>query len=179
LIGSSFGPACVSASHPGGVASNGIHRNRCVSKSPTTFQNNSQIYDLIYEYRTSAWIINPSFQLTLVPHNPEIGVFRTTWTIGGAIRASYAVTNNFFIVGRTEFIGQNGNTCDGAANLLYGPGSQAWSFALTPTYQYGMFFVRPEFSYVRATNYASGSVFGSSGNHPTQVRGLMEFGVIW
>jgi Putative beta-barrel porin-2, OmpL-like. bbp2 len=132
-----------------------------------------------YEYRASPWIINPSFQLTLVPHNPEIGVFKTTSTIGGAIRASYAVTNNFFMVGRTEFIGQNGNTRDGAANLLYGPDSQAWLSTLTPTYQYGMFFGRPEFSYVRAINYASGSVFGSSGTHPTQVRGLIEFGMIW
>jgi hypothetical protein len=84
------------------------------------FQNNSQIYDLIYEYRAWPWIINPSFQLALVPHNPEIGVFKTTSTIGGAIRASYAVTNNCVMVGRTEFIGQNGNMRDGAANLLHG-----------------------------------------------------------
>jgi hypothetical protein len=124
-------------------------------------------------------IIEPYFQLSLVPHNPDIGVFKTTSTTGGALLASYAFTEHFFLAGRGEFIGQNGNNTDGAANLMYGPGSQAWSFTVTPTYQYKQFFVRPEFSYVQTINYASGAVFGSQFNHPTQLRGLIEFGVIW
>ena len=37
---------------------------------------------------------------------------------------------------------------DGAANLLYGPGSAAWSVTVTPTYQKNIFFTRAELSYV-------------------------------
>ncbi len=141
--------------------------------------NNSQIYNVIYEYNSSPWIFEPYFQLTLVPHNPGLGVFKTTSTTGGGILMSYALLDNLFLVGRGEFIGTNGNLHDGAANLLYGPGSQAWSFTVTPTYQYKQFFVRPEFSYVQAINYASGFVFGQQFDHPTQVRGLLEAGFIW
>ncbi|HTW87370.1 MAG TPA: outer membrane beta-barrel protein [Candidatus Binataceae bacterium] len=59
------------------------------------------------------------------------------------------------------------------------PGLPGWSFTLTPTYQYNMFFVRPEFLYVQEINYALRATFGSNGTRPTQVRGLIEFGVIW
>jgi len=142
-------------------------------------QNNGQLYNIIYEYNASPWIFEPYFQINFVPHNSDIGVTKTTSATGGGILASYALTDSFFLVGRGEFIGTNGNTHDGAANLLYGPGSQAWSFTFTPTYQYKMFFVRPEFSYVQAINYTSGATFGQNGTHPTQLRGLLEAGVIW
>jgi hypothetical protein len=141
--------------------------------------NNSQIYDVIYEYNAAPWIIEPYFQWTVVPHNTEIGVLKTTSTIGGALLASYAFTDNLFLVGRAEYIGSTGNTTDGSANLLYGPGSEAWALTLTPTYQYKQFFVRPEVSYVQAMSYTPGDVFGGLGRNPSQIRGLVEFGVIW
>jgi Putative beta-barrel porin-2, OmpL-like. bbp2 len=141
--------------------------------------NNGQIYNVIYEYNAAPWIIEPYFQWTVVPHNADIGVLKTTSTIGGAILASYALTEHLFLAGRWEFIGSTGNSTDGSANLLYGPGSQAWSITLTPTFQYNQFFVRPEVSYVQALNYTSGSVFGSQGTNPAQVRGLLEVGVIF
>jgi hypothetical protein len=141
--------------------------------------NNSQIYDLIYEYNASPWIVEPYVQWTVVPHNPEIDVLKSTWTIGGALWIIYALTEHFFLAGRWEFIGSTGNSSDGSANLLYGPGSQAWSFTLTPTFQYNQFFVRPEVSYVQALNYAPGGTFGSDGRNPVQVRGLLEAGVIF
>ncbi len=141
-------------------------------------QNNSEIFNLIYTYNSAPWIFQPYFQWTLVPHNSDIGVGKNTYTLGGAILASYQVSEHFFIAGRGEFIGQNGNATDGAANLLYGPGSQAYSLTLTPTYQYKQFFARPEVSYVQALSYTSGDVFGNKFENPAQVRGALEFGVL-
>jgi putative OmpL-like beta-barrel porin-2 len=141
-------------------------------------QNNSGIYNLIYTYNSSPWILQPYFQWTWVPHNSSIGVSKATSTLGGAILASYKLAEHLSLAGRAEFIGSTGNSTDGSANLLYGPGSQAYSLTLTPTYQYNQFFVRPEISYVQALNYASGSVFGNQNRNPAQVRGLVEFGLL-
>jgi len=141
--------------------------------------NNSQIYNVIYEYNSAPWIIQPYFQWTVVPHNSEIGVLKTTSTIGGAMLASYSFTSNISLGARAEIIGTNGSVNDGAANLLYGPGSQAWSLTLTPTYQYEKYFVRVEGSYVQAMGYTPGDVFGMQGTHPTQLRGLIEAGVLF
>jgi len=141
-------------------------------------QNNGQIYNLIYEYNSSPWIIEPYFQWTVVPHNLE-GALKTTSTLGGAILASYAFTDNIFLAGRAEYIGSTGSTTDGSANLMYGPGSEAWSLTLTPTFQYQRFFFRGELSYVHAENWASGAVFGNLGTEPSQLRGLIETGVIF
>lgn len=136
--------------------------------------NNSEIYNLIYTYSSAPWIIQPYMQWTYVPKNTAIGALESTSTIGGAVLASYAVTDNFFMAARAEYIGSTGNS----VNLLYGPGSEAWSLTLTPTYQYKQFFVRPEVSYVQAMGYTKGDVFGSTGAHPAQVRGLLELGLL-
>ena len=142
-------------------------------------QNNSGIYNLTYTYNSSPWIIQPYFQWTVVPHNSDIGVSKTTSTLGGAILASYQLAEHFFMAGRAEFIGSTGNSTDGSANLMYGPGSRAYSFTLTPTYQYRQFFVRPELSYVQALNYTPGDIFGNQNRNPVQVRGLLEFGLLF
>jgi hypothetical protein len=142
-------------------------------------QNNSQIYNIIYTYSNAPWIVQPYFQFTIVPHHPDLGVFRTTSTSGGALLVSYALTDNFFLAGRLEGISSSGSTTDGSANLLYGPGSEAWSIALTPTYQYKNFFARGEVSFVQAVQYTSGDVFGNMGQNPAQVRGVLETGIFF
>jgi hypothetical protein len=142
-------------------------------------QNNSQIYDLIYTYSASPWILQPWFQWTVIPHNGDIGVFKTTSTLSGAIMASYAFTDNFFLTGRVEGFGTTGNSTDGSANILYGPGADAWDITLTPTYQYKQFFVRGEASFVQAVGYTSGDVFGNMGQNPAQVRGVLETGILF
>ncbi len=142
-------------------------------------QNNGQIYNLIYEYNSSSWIIEPYFQWTYVPHNSQIGVLQSTSTLGGAILASYAITDNIFLAARAEYIGSTGSTTEGAANLMYGPGSDAWSVTLTPTYQYKRFFARGEVSYVQAMSYTPGDIFGSQGRNPAQVRGVLETGLMF
>jgi hypothetical protein len=141
--------------------------------------NNSQIYDIEYSYSSAPWIFTPYFQFTIVPHHPELGVFKTTSTSSGALLLSYALTDNFFLTGRLEGISSSGDSTDGSANLLYGPGSEAWSITLTPTYQYKNFFVRGEASFVQAVQYTPGDVFGNQNRNPAQVRGLFETGLLF
>jgi Putative beta-barrel porin-2, OmpL-like. bbp2 len=141
--------------------------------------NNSQIYDIEYTYSSAPWIVQPYLQFTVLPHHPELGVFKTTSTSGAALLLSYALTNNFFLSGRVEGITSSGSPTDGSANLLYGPGSNVWSLTLTPTYQYKNFFARAEASFVQAVQYTPGDVFGSQNRNPVQVRGLLETGIVF
>ena len=86
------------------------------------------------------------------------------------------------MAGRAEYIGTTGNENSpkgSAANLLYGVGSDALSLTLTPTFQWKQFFFRGEVSYVQANSYAPGAVFGKEGINNSQVRGLVETGVIF
>jgi len=80
---------------------------------------------------------------------------------------------------RLEYISSTGNKNDGAPNLLYGPGSNAWSITVTPTYQYKLLFVRPEIAYVGTSSTTAGSVFGENGNNTNQVRLLVEAGILF
>jgi hypothetical protein len=144
--------------------------------------NNGQIYNVIYTFNSAPFVITPYFQETNIPYDPSIGVLKSTQTIGGAILASYAVTDLISVAGRAEYIGSTGNENSpkgSAANLMYGVGSDAWSLTLTPTFQWKQFFFRGEVSYVQANSYAPGAVFGKEGKDNSQVRGLIETGVIF
>ena len=124
-------------------------------------------------------MVQPYLQYTYVPTNPVIGVGRGTATKGAAVLASYSFSPHISLAARAEYIASTGNAYDGAVNLLYGPGSKAWSFTITPTYQDQGFFVRAEFSLVQAIRYASGAVWGAQGNNPTQARALLEAGFLF
>jgi hypothetical protein len=144
------------------------------------FQNNGDIFNAIYTYNSAPWTITPYFQYTSTPGNAFLGSPKGAETYGGAILASYAFTDNFSLAGRGEIIGSSGSVASGSANLLgYGPGSSAFSFTLTPTYQEGIYFVRGEGSIVQASSTTTGFAFGKSGNNKTQGRFLIEGGVIF
>ncbi len=149
------------------------------SLATPVYQNNSDIYNLIYTYSSGPWMIQPYLQYTQVPANSAIGVGRSTGTRGAALLASYGLTPHVTLAARAEYIASTGNATDGAVNLLYGPGSNAWSITVTPSYQEHDFFVRAEFSYVQASNYAQGDVFGPHGTSPTQARALVETGFLF
>ena len=81
------------------------------------------------------------------------------------------------MAGRVEYIKANGNAGD--PNLLYGPGSHAWSFTITPTYQNKFFFARGEVSFVGTGNTTAGFVFGPTGTSSSQTRAIIETGIIF
>jgi hypothetical protein len=144
--------------------------------------NNSQLFNIIYTYNNAPWTITPYVQLQVVPKNTNLAaysVYKETTAYAGALLVTYAFDSNFSIGGRVEYLSTEGNASDGAANLLYGPGSKALSLTLTPTYQYNRFFVRGEVSWVDATSTTAGDAFGTSGTATDQVRGLIEAGVLF
>ena len=153
------------------------------------FQNNQQVYNLIYTRTEGPWTIQPYLQYTRVPRLEQFGSKDSASTYGGALLASYDFSSDavpaalrlpgFKLAGRLEYISSTGSVAGGAPNLLYGPGSAAWSLTLTPTWQHKNFFVRGELSYVGTSDTAAGAAFGTSGNKGSQVRGLVEFGLLF
>jgi hypothetical protein len=163
----------------------GNSRDTGVSSSRTPlFQNNQQIYNLIYTRTQGPWTIQPYLQYSHVPRLPERGINDSASTWGGAVLASYDFGSDatpaarrvpgFKLAGRLEYIDSSG-----APSLLYGPGSRAWSFTLTPTYQYKNYFVRGELSYVGTGDTTPGAAFGANGNEHTQLRGVFELGMLF
>ena len=148
------------------------------------FQNNETLFSLAYTYSSAPWTITPYFQFTHVPQASSIGAFSSASTIGGAILANYSFGDDSFLPGvslpvRFEYLGSTGTAAEGAPNLLYGPGSKAWSITFSPTYQYKIFFARAEISHVGTSSTTPGLVFGPNGTNTTQTRGMLEVGVLF
>lgn len=143
-------------------------------------QNNGEIFNLMYTYTNAPWTISPYVQFTNAKHSTTFAAStKDAQTWGGAVLASYAFTPNWSLAGRAEYIASTGNPTDGSVNVLYGPGSNAFSFTLTPTYQEGIFFGRAEGSIVSANSTTPGFVFGKSGNSKSQGRFVLEAGILF
>ena len=143
------------------------------------FLNNEQIYNLIYSYTKGNWVVQPYFQYTDVPTNARIGITRGAGTKGGAVLVTYNFKRGFSLSARPEYIKSTGSLQNGAANLLYGPGSGAFAFTLTPTYRKDAFFLRGDLAIVHATSLTPGSAFGPAGLNANQPRGLLEAGFMF
>jgi hypothetical protein len=144
-------------------------------------QNNSMIFNLIYTYTHGNWIVSPYYQYTGVPRNATIGIGSSAHTNGGAVLLDYAFKHGFSLAVRPEYIKSSGSVLDpNAINLLYGPGTGAFSFTLTPSYIKDGFFARGDFSIVHATNTTPAfSVFGPDGTKVNQPRGALEVGFMF
>lgn len=145
----------------------------------TPVQNNGGIYDIVYRHTKGSWIVQPYFQCTDISTKPKAGVVKGAATRSGALLLTYKFQPHFSLSGRGEYISSTGNAKEQAVNLLYGPGSGAWSLTLTPTIQDHGFFIRGEFSMVSATRYAAGAAFGPQGTARNQPRGAIEAGVMF
>ena len=151
-----------------------------VNSIPAPFAlDNSDIINLIYTYNNAPWTISPYFQYTHNKHSTtyNIGTTKDADTWGGAVLANYNINDNWNLAGRIEYVSSSGSSTDGTVNVLFGPGSSAWSFTVTPTWQMGMYFIRAEASYVTASGVNSGDGFGKAGTASDQVRGVLEAGV--
>ncbi|HML10033.1 MAG TPA: outer membrane beta-barrel protein [Stellaceae bacterium] len=141
--------------------------------------DNSDVVNLIYTYNNAPWTVSPYFQYTHNKHstvyNPGTTKDADTW--GGAVLATYNINDNWNLSGRIEYVGSSGSSTDGTVNVLFGPGSSAWSFTVTPTWQMGIWFARLEGSYVTASSVNSGDGFGKFGTASDQARLVIEGGV--
>jgi hypothetical protein len=129
-------------------------------------------------------VINPYYQYTVVPTNASIGISASgigigAHTNGGALLVTKAFKGGFSLAVRPEYIKSSGSVASGALNLLYGPGSGAFSFTITPTYVKDGFFLRGDFSLVDATSSTPGFAFGPDGTKRNQPRGVIEAGFMF
>jgi hypothetical protein len=146
----------------------------------TPVQNNGSIYNVIYMYNKGAWIIQPYWQYTNVPTNAKIGITKGASTNSGAILVNHTFKHGFSLPARWEYIASSGSPNDPTVvNLMYGPGSKATSFTVSPTFQYSGFFGRFDVGVVHAMDFAPGSVFGHAGLNENQVRAVAEIGFIF
>jgi hypothetical protein len=150
-----------------------------VSTFATPIQNNGSIYNIIYTYTNGPWIVQPYVQFTDIPSNAKIGIQSGATTKGGAILASYAFKHGFSLPVRWEYITSSGSVAQNSINLLYGPGSSATSFTVTPTFQHGGFFVRGDIAWVHAGDFTKGAAFGPAGLDNNQFRAVGEIGFIF
>lgn len=161
------------------IAGGNMGQTARVSAATPLLQNNSQILNVIYTHAAGPWTLTPYLQYTRVPVNAELGIVHSSSTTGAALLANYAFDSNFSVAGRAEYISSSGSATNGSANLLYGPGSKAWSLTLTPTYQNKLFFVRGELSYVKASDTTPGFALGQDYSNRSQSRMMLETGILF
>ena len=171
------------------IGSGNTTRTNISTTATPLFLNNEQLYNVIYTHIAGQWTLQPYLQYTHVPQTPEIGAMHDASTYGAALLMNYAFPSDAHIAGwkmagvslpvRFEYIASTGNVANGAPNLMYGPGSKAWSITVTPTYQYNVFFARAELAYVGTSDSQPGLVFGPNGTDKSQARALLEFGLMF
>lgn len=161
-----------------GAAASLSHNNKSTFATPTAL-NNGQLFFLSWTHTDGPWTIQPYVQLGHIPTRTRVGIVHGATTYAAAILGKYSLNDQWALAARAELIKSTGSLADGAPNLLYGPGSGAWSLTLTPTWQKGIFFARAEGSYVHAWNLTPGFGLGPNFNDKSQVRGLLEAGIIF
>ncbi|HEY1709263.1 MAG TPA: outer membrane beta-barrel protein [Rhizomicrobium sp.] len=144
-------------------------------------QNSGSIFNLIYTHTDGPWVISPYIQYQDVPKNLALGYTSDSNMFGAAVLATYSFNDNWKLSGRVEY--ETEDSKHGAANLLFGPGSDGTSLTITPTYLYKIFFARIEGSYTFATDATKGRfgkpglALGPNGNDTDQGRAMLEVGV--
>ena len=146
-------------------------------------QNNSSIYNVYFSHTSGPFTIIPTLQYTEVPSDAVNQVTqgflnKSLNTFGGGLYGIYTMDGGYSVAGRVEYINANGSSTD-AASLLYGGGSKAWSFTITPTYQNKYFFARAEFSYVKVNSGVNGFMFGPNFQSDSMTRLMVETGFIF
>jgi hypothetical protein len=144
--------------------------------------NNESIYNLIYTYSHENLTVSPYFQYSHVGANPALGILGSGSTSGGAVLFNYNFKHGVSVAIRPEYIASSSSlpaTNPNALSLLYGPGSSAFGFTVTPTYQKGGFFLRGDLGIANARSFTPGFAFGNLGTKGTQTRGVIEAGFMF
>lgn len=141
-------------------------------------QNNSTMFAGIYTYTKGTWVATGTYQYSNTPTNANIGIVKGATTNGFGAYLSKSFKRGFALPVRFEYLEQSGKVNGSDVNLLYGPGSSAFTFTATPTYQKGGFFFRTDVGFVDTSN-SSGYAFGPTGTAANQFRATGEFGFIF
>lgn len=145
--------------------------------------NQGDVFNLIWTHTSGNWVISPYFQYTSTPSVAGPGgtvAVRGTSDLAGAVLATYSLNDYWKVAARAEYEDSSGHNYLNAPNILgYGAGSNAWSFTVTPTYQWKAFFARADFSYVAAGSATAGDAFGTTGTVKSQTRIMLETGILF
>lgn len=160
-------------------ASANLGRAKKSSFATPTVLNNGSLFFLSWTHNDGPWTIQPYVQVGHVPKDESLGINHSVTSYGAALLGKYSFTDQIALAARAEIIKQNGSVSNGAPSLIYGPGSGAWSLTVTPTWQKGIFFARAEGSYVKAFDVVPGFGLGRDFDKRSQVRGLIEAGIIF
>jgi hypothetical protein len=160
-----------------------VNTETVASYATPPLQNNSAIYNVYLSHAMGPFTVIPTLQYTTVPSDAvnkvTVGALNKDLnTFGGGVYGIYTLDNGYSVAGRVEYITANGDKTD-AATLLYGGGSDAWSFTITPTYQNKFFFARAELSYVKISSGAPGAMLGTVGQSDSMTRVMLETGVLF
>ena len=171
------------------VAGGNVDKTESFRFQSPTAQNNGELYNIIYTYKSGPWTINPYIQYARTHVIPSAGLTARAESIGGALLINRAFKDGFSIAARGEYeksYGRHGQSCGeecvtpDAPNLLgFGTRSDAWSFTLTPGIQKGPLFLRADLSYTGIGGIDPGLGFGVNGDRREQLRGLIEAGVLF
>jgi hypothetical protein len=138
-------------------------------------QNNGTIWNVLWTHTEDKWMVNPYIQYSTTPKDVSFGLPSSASTFGAAVLGKYTFSPLFNLAGRVEYISSSGSQ----VSLLYGTKSDAWSFTITPTFQFKTYFVRGEFAYVKVDSGANSAMFGAFANKDEQSRAMIETGVLF
>jgi len=149
-------------------------------------QNNGELYNVIYTYKTGPWTINPYVQYGVSHVEEQYGLFTKAESLGAALLVNRTFKHGVSVAARGEYeksYGHHGYPGDyplPSPNLFgYGVRADAFSLTLTPAIQMGPLFLRAEGSYTRVGSADAGLEFGRNGDKKDQARGLIEVGVLF
>ncbi|HXN36108.1 MAG TPA: outer membrane beta-barrel protein [Opitutaceae bacterium] len=147
---------------------------------PFVQNNDQQLDNLIYTYTSGPVLAQGYIQYSNTSKNGKLGFGQSASQTGEGVLVNYAVPNTSYNLStRVEYNSSTGSVKGGAPNVMYGPGSDAWSFTFTPSWQSGVFFTRAEVSYVSASKTTKGFVFGPNGTQTSQTRFAIETGILF
>lgn len=167
----------------------GINPGRNTPGNPTTFVANKSEYNLVYSRTIGKWSLTPYGLLVSSPASTTLSTLyggnwgaESAWAV--SLLGAYNWSPLFSLGFRVEDVEDNSSTMDASLNAdligLYGPGSGATTYTLTPTYKFSAnglnSLVRLEFSHVQVRNLLPGFGFGPLGTLSAQNRIGIEFG---
>ncbi|MBU2233038.1 MAG: porin [Alphaproteobacteria bacterium] len=166
------------------VGAGSLSRSDTSSVATPLARKNGSIFNLIYTHTSGPLTLTPYLQYSHVGRDDQLGINRSADTYGGALLVKYTLNSEWSLGARAEYLKTTGGTCGADANctptnLLYGAKSDAWLLTITPTYQKGVVFARGEVSYTGIGHLQPGSGFGRDFNQRSQVRALVETGILF
>ena len=152
-------------------------------------QNNSQIINLIHRIQWSNWSLTPYYQLTLIPSNTSTQLTSPAKTQGYALILDRVFKGHdpswlpqgstLHIPLRLEHLKVSDYSTLTSNRLVFGPNAQSTSWTLTPTLQWGIYFLRAEWSRYWVTE--SSRLNFNAVKDPTQAqtRFILEWGLLY